>query len=93
MNTDGWKGKKVRHIDGRHGVIEYEVPNIVGCDLKIRCADGSDASVRLMARGKDRGEAGWQWWCPEFSRGAAWLPLGDHGAPYLDAPDQDKEPQ
>jgi hypothetical protein len=82
MESLGWKGKKVRHKDGRTGAIDIEDTWFGGADLHIACEDGSRAVVRLNARRGDGGEAGWQWWCPEFSRGAAWLPLGDNGAPY-----------
>lgn len=80
----GWKNKKVRHVDGRTGVISREEAWFGGVDLKITDAEGGVSIVKLHARGADAGEIGWHWWCPEFCAGPRWLPLGDKTSP-LDA--------
>lgn len=76
----GWLDVPVRNPDGRVGAISSEELLLGGRRLGITCADGTEGWVMLANNGNDRGEAGWQWWCPEFSEGAAWLPLGDKGA-------------
>jgi hypothetical protein len=86
MNGDvksvyGWRGKEVRNIDGRAGVISNEHQFGPWLDLIIECRDGTQAKVTLNAHGKDMGEAGWQWMCENFCRGPSWLPLSDKGAP------------
>ncbi len=80
-NVHSWKGKNVRHLDGRTGVIATEDGFGPWLDLHIQCSDGTKATVTLNARGRDSGEAGWQWWCPDFGGRQAWLPLGEQGAP------------
>jgi hypothetical protein len=77
----GWLGKTVRNQDGRTGTITAENPWGPWCELTITAEDGSIAKITLCANSADIGDAGWQWWCPEFSHGSAWLPLGDKGAP------------
>jgi hypothetical protein len=77
----GWKGKTVRNADGRTGVISQEDGFGPWLDLHIKCDDNTKAEVKLNARGRDSGDSGWQWWCPEFSDKPAWLPLGEQGAP------------
>lgn len=77
----GWRGKQVRNSDGRTGVISSEDGFGAILDLHIKTSDGANVKVTLNARGSDTGEPRWQWWCPEFSPEAAWLPLGEHGAP------------
>jgi len=76
----GWQGKHVRNVDGRTGTIAREDDFGPWLDLHIQCADSSKAKVQLNGQGRDGGEAGWQWWCPGFSLGPAWLPLGEQGA-------------
>jgi len=73
----GWKGKKVRTADGRTGAIAVEIPWGSLLDLVIQCDDGTQSKVTLNARGKDSGDHSWQWYCPDFMDGAAWLPLTD----------------
>lgn len=82
----GWKGKQVRHLDGRLGEITKEDPWFAGCDLHITVEGGGTAIVKLNATQKDGGELGWSWWCPEFSSGPCWLPLGDHNPQQAPAP-------
>ena len=77
----GWQGKTVRNSDGRAGVIALEDGFGLWLDLHIECHDGTKATVKLNERGRDSGDAGWQWRCPEFAGKPAWLPLGEHGAP------------
>lgn len=74
----GWKGKKVRNADGRTGKIVREDEWFAGVDLHL-AVDGGEQRVvvNLRARGKDGGDPGWQWWCPEFCGGARWLPLAE----------------
>ena len=79
--TYGWQGKTVRNADGRTGVIAIAEGFGWWLDLHIECEDGTKAKVQLKERGRDSGEAGWQWWCPEFAGKPAWIPLGDQGAP------------
>ena len=83
----GWLGKRVRNIDGRTGVIAIEDGFGHLLDLHIDCVDGTKAKVSLKKHGRDSGESGWQWWCPEFAERPAWLPLGDQGAPLAYAED------
>ena len=80
MSYLGWVGKKARHPDGRTGVIEKEEGREFCC-LHILCEGKQIACVTLNAYGKDSGAEGWQYWCPEFCHGPAWLPLGDNGSP------------
>lgn len=76
-----WKGKRVRHVDGREGVIEREDADMPLLTLHITCDDGTKDAVILNARGPDAG-AGWRWWRPNFGHlGDAWLPLGSLGGP------------
>lgn len=79
-NNNGWRGLTVRNVDGRTGKISREEGFGPWLDLHIQCTDGSTAKVTLNSGGPDSGDAGWQWWCPEFSEGAAWLRLGEIGA-------------
>lgn len=89
----GWQGTQVRNVDGRTGTIAREEDFGMWLDLHIACADGDRPKVRLNTWGADGGEAGWQWWCPGFSLGPAWLPLGEQGAAvaYGQPPDLDRQ--
>ena len=77
-NDHGWRGKTVRHLDGRTGTIRRESTGFLCIALTIEVAGGGEARVQLNANGTDTGDTGWAWLCPEFSGGPAWLPLGDH---------------
>lgn len=77
-NDYGWRGKTVRHLDGRTGTIDMERTGFLHIALTIAVDAGEPAHVQLNANGQDSGDTGWAWLCPEFSGGPAWLPLGDH---------------
>jgi hypothetical protein len=76
-STLGWKGKTVRHTDGRAGRIVSEYAGFCHAALSIAVDGGGFARVRLNTNGPDAGEAGWEWWCDNFSGGGRFLPLGD----------------
>jgi hypothetical protein len=78
MNIEkGWIGKKVRSTDGRTGIIKKAAQVAWSLDLYITSEDGSTAKATLNARGPDSGDHSWQWYCPNFCHGPAWLPLTD----------------
>ena len=74
----GWSGTRVRHTDGRTGLISRESPDFMGVDLRITVDGGGEERVRLNARHGDGGAMGWSWYCENFSGGAVWIRLGDH---------------
>lgn len=74
----GWKGCKVRNIDGRAGIVRRERPDFMGVELVLEVEGGGEARVQLNANFPDTGEAGWSWYCDHFDGAAAWLPLGSH---------------
>lgn len=78
MSSLGWRGKQVRHLDGRLGVISKEFIGHGHVSLHIEANNGSEAVVILDARSSDSGANGWAWLCENFSAGPHWLPLGDH---------------
>ena len=78
MSEIGWLGKRVRHHDGRTGIIKDEWVGFCHVGLKISVDRGGTAFVQLNTNGKDTGEAGWEWWCENFNGGPRFLPLGDH---------------
>lgn len=73
----GWKGKQVRHSDGRSGVIAAESISDGHCHLSIAVEGSVDVLVQLSQDGKDSGTLGWEWLCESFLGKPAWLPLGD----------------
>ena len=73
-----WKGITVKHQDGREGVIASDYAGFMHRALQINVVGAEDAYVQLNSDGPDSGEAGWSWWCENFSGGARWLALGDH---------------
>lgn len=79
--TYGWKGKQVRHKDGRTGKILAEEGIGPALTLNIGVEGGDYAAVVLCANSQDGGEQGWEWFCDNFEGGARWLPLGDHNGP------------
>lgn len=78
MSELGWVGTKVRHADGREGVIRGEDSIFCQTNLTIHVDGGGTASVQLNTDRQDNGEIGWEWWCKNFDGGARWLRLGDH---------------
>jgi hypothetical protein len=78
IDNFGWKGKKVRNVDGREGVIRGEDLVLSYCTLTIRVSDGNQETVTLNGSGKDYGSLGWEWFCENFDGGPRWLILGDH---------------
>lgn len=78
MNKLGWCGKRVRHLDGRTGVIRIESVGFGHVSLHIDADDNSKAVVWLNARDLDGGAQGWAWLCENFDGGPHWLPLGNH---------------
>jgi len=77
-NDHGWRGRTVRHLDGRTGTIRSVYVGFLHLALTIAVDGGEEAHVQLNANSQDSGEAGWAWHWPDFSGGPAWLPLGDH---------------
>lgn len=73
----GWKGYKVRHADGRTGVIAREHEGFLRIALTIDVEQGDKDHVQLNANGPDTGSAGWQWDTAEPGSSPDWLPLGD----------------
>jgi hypothetical protein len=77
----GWRGKRVKHDDGRTGEIRGEYAGFCHVALEI-AVDGSAATARvqLNTNGPDTGEAGWMWCWHEAEGGgkAEWAYLGDH---------------
>lgn len=76
----GWKGKNVRHSDGRTGLIRAESPGFCHCGLSIAVDGGGEDRVQLNSNSSDSGSTGWEWLCEDFDGGPKWLPLGDHNA-------------
>ncbi|WP_434716074.1 hypothetical protein [Paraburkholderia sp. A3RO-2L] len=79
VNTLGWRGKPVRHTDGRTGVIAAENVGIWWCDLTIK-VDNQDntESITLNGRDPDFGATGWQWNYARPGEPEAWAFLGSH---------------
>ncbi|MBA9859434.1 hypothetical protein [Ralstonia insidiosa] len=75
----GWKGKRVKHADGRSGVIRSESRGFCFVGLTI-AIDGSDATewLQLNSNGQDTGALGWSWDASFDDAPENWLPLGDH---------------
>lgn len=78
MGVPSWTGTMVRHLDGRSGKISDDWPGFLHVGLKIAVDGGGEAFVQLNSNGPDTGEKGWAWLCTTFTKGPAWLPLGDH---------------
>jgi hypothetical protein len=75
--AEGWIGKTLRSSDGHRGRIDGAVQSGPCLDLYITRDDEKKSVVTLNAWGRDRGDHSWQWYCPEFCHGPAWLPLTD----------------
>jgi hypothetical protein len=74
FETLGWKGKKVKHEDGREGVVIREDINFDYCICTVQLPEGV-TRFTLCANKDDRDAAGWAWWCEKFDGGARWLPF------------------
>jgi hypothetical protein len=81
MNNDelGWRGKKVKHEDGRTGIVRREYSGYGFVSLTIR-VDGTDAEdvVQLNSVGLDSGATGWSWLYSSEGQPEKWAQLGDH---------------
>ena len=74
----GWKGSRLKHADGRTGVIVSECPGFCHVGLKIRVdGSGADDWVYLNTNGPDTGTPGWKWDASVATDVEKWLPLGD----------------
>lgn len=87
MSGYSWRGTKVKHEDGREGSIVSDYEGFLHRVLTIDVVGGGESFVQLNSNGPDTGEAGWSWWCEEFSEGARWLKLGDHAEVDSQSPD------
>lgn len=73
-----WKGIKVKHADGREGIISSDYEGFGHRVLTLAIEGKSDAHVQLNAWGNDSGETGWVWLCEDHQDGPKWIVLGDH---------------
>lgn len=71
-----WEGTKVRHSDGRAGVIISEFVGFHFRGLTIKDDKGQEAYLELNSDGTDKWAEGWEWLCEKLEDGAKWLPLG-----------------
>lgn len=85
MSDNGtWKNTKVRHHDGRTGVIYEDFEGFgyrylsIAVDGVDKDSDDANDHIQLNSDCKDSGSAGWEWLCENFAGGAKWLTLGDH---------------
>lgn len=77
-DSHGWKNIRVKHADGRTGVIVRECPGFCCIGLKIRIdGSGEDDWVNLNSNGPDTGTPGWQWNASVEAHVERWLALGD----------------
>tara|TARA_R110000782_G_C14538090_1_gene383381 strand:- start:232 stop:513 length:282 start_codon:yes stop_codon:yes gene_type:complete len=74
----GWRGKRVKHVDGREGKIRREFPGFCHVGLFIIDDDGGTAFVELNSNGPDTGESGWSWMMAHDGEPDRWAWLGDH---------------
>ncbi|MFZ3482134.1 hypothetical protein [Sphingomonas sp. 3-13AW] len=70
-----WRNIRVRHPDGREGLIVQDASGFGPRTLTIKPRDGTPLTIELATIGADRGEPGWEWYCEAFDGGARWLPL------------------
>ena len=77
MNNLGWRGTRVKHKDGRLGVISNESAGQVHVRLTIKI-NGSDETdtVQLSAEDGDSGTPGWSFLTSIEGRPETWAPLG-----------------
>jgi len=75
----GWRGKKVKHADGRTGKIRRDYVGYGHVTITI-LVDGSEAeeTIQLNSIGKDSGPKGWSWMYARDGEPEAWALLGDH---------------
>lgn len=81
MSNDelGWRNKKMKHADGRTGVIRREYVGFGFAKLTIR-VDGTEVeeTIQLNTSGSDSGATGWSWMYAREGEPEAWALLGDH---------------
>jgi len=68
----GWKGKKVKHIDGRLGAIIREYADFDYISCTVRLTDGTDTSFLLSVSG-NRDTEGWSWFDEASSGSGRWF--------------------
>jgi hypothetical protein len=76
----GWRGKLLKHADGRTGIIAKEYVGFGHIALTLRI-DGTDKteSIQLNSDGRDSGATGWLWrHTDEGVKPEIWSLLGDH---------------
>lgn len=79
--SHGWRGLKMRHLDGRTGVIIQERGDV---SLKIIIQVDGDAvptvteTIVLNADCRDSGATGWECCYPQEDGKELWGLLGDH---------------
>ncbi len=88
----GWKGRFMRNVDGRTGVVSREYGDFMGVQLFIHVdgqpdEPGARDMLSLNGRDSDSGATGWYWYCEDCADGPSWLLLGDHnqGLPRIEA--------
>lgn len=74
----GWNGTRVRHVDGREGVVSGSYEGFLHRGLTLTANGERLGYIQLNSDGSASGDAGWRWLCSSYSEGPAWLPLGDH---------------
>lgn len=79
MPNDTWRGVKMKHLDGRTGVITSDSVGFCHRSLTIR-VDGQEKTeyLQLNSDGTDSGALGWQWLRSREGEPEAWALLGDH---------------
>lgn len=79
MPNGTWVNVKMKHLDGRTGVIVSDTPGFCHRSLTIRI-DGQEQKeyLQLNADGQDSGALGWQWLRSAKGEPEAWSLLGDH---------------
>jgi hypothetical protein len=68
----GWKGKKVKHGDGREGSIIREYADFDYISCTIRLTDGNETSFLLSSSG-NRDTEGWSWYAEDGAGSGRWL--------------------
>lgn len=75
-NSWNWRGIKVKHEDGRKGVVDAVDKYDDTTALTIAVTGGQSAEVQLNLDGPDTGEAGWLWFDDKAAEPNQWRPLG-----------------